>query len=134
MISPLAHVDPSAKIGNNVTIHPFAYIDRNVVIGDDCEIMPYASIMSGTRMGKANRVFQGAVLGAEPQDFHYKGGDTLCVIGDNNVIRENVVVNRATYADGQTQIGNNSFLHEGVHICHDTNVGNLFVLGYGCKV
>ena len=35
MISPLAYVDPSAKIGKNVTIHPFAYIDKNVEIGDD---------------------------------------------------------------------------------------------------
>lgn len=26
MISPLAYVDPSAKIGKNVTIHPFAYL------------------------------------------------------------------------------------------------------------
>ena len=40
MISPLAYVDSSAKIGKNVTIHPFAYIDKNVEIGDDCEIMP----------------------------------------------------------------------------------------------
>ena len=50
MISPLAYVDSSAKIGKNVTIHPFAYIDKNVEIGDDCEIMPHASLMSGTRM------------------------------------------------------------------------------------
>mgnify|MGYP000047670600 CR=1 FL=1 len=35
MISPLAYVDPSAKIGKNVTIHPFAYIDKNVEIGDE---------------------------------------------------------------------------------------------------
>ncbi len=28
MISPLAYVDPSAKIGSNVTVHPFAYITR----------------------------------------------------------------------------------------------------------
>ena len=28
MISPLAYVDPSAKLGKNVTVHPFAYIDR----------------------------------------------------------------------------------------------------------
>lgn len=47
MISPLAYVDPSAKIGKNVTIHPFAYIDKNVEIGDDNVIMPNASIMSG---------------------------------------------------------------------------------------
>ena len=96
MISPLAYVDANAKIGNNVTVHPFAYIDKNVEIGDNCEIMPYASVLSGTRMGKGNRIFQHAVLAAEPQDFKYKGGDTLLVIGDNNVIRENVVINRAT--------------------------------------
>ena len=58
MISPLAHVDPSAKLGENVTIHPFAYIDKNVEIGDGCEIMPYTSIIRGTRMGKNNKVYQ----------------------------------------------------------------------------
>ncbi len=133
MISPLAYVDASAKIGKNVTIHPFAYIDKNVEIGDDCEIMPYASVLSGTRMGKGNRVFQNAVLGAEPQDFKYKGGDTLLVIGDKNVIRENAVINRAT-ADGQTQLGNGNFIHEGVHISHDTKIGNHCVIGYGTKI
>ena len=61
MISPLAYVDASAKLGNNVIVHPFAYIDKNVEIGDNCEIMPYASVLSGTRMGKGNRVFQHAV-------------------------------------------------------------------------
>ena len=42
MISPLAYVDPSAKIGKNVTIHPFVYIDKNVEIGDNNVIMPNA--------------------------------------------------------------------------------------------
>ena len=91
MISPLAYVDASAKLGANVTVHPFAYIDKNVEIGDDCEIMPHVSIMSGTRMGKRNRIFNGAVIAAEPQDFNYKGDDTIVEIGDDNVIRENVV-------------------------------------------
>ena len=106
MISPLAYVDSSAKIGKNVMIHPFAYIDKNVEIGDDCEIMPHASLMSGTRMGNRNRVFNGAVIAAEPQDFFYKGGDTIAVIGDDNVIRENVVINRSSTAEGRTSIGN----------------------------
>ena len=88
MISPLAYVDAGAKLGKNVTVHPFAYIDKNVEIGDNCEIMPYASVLSGTRMGANNRVFQHAVLGAEPQDFKYKGGDTLLLIGDNNVFAD----------------------------------------------
>lgn len=134
MISPLAYVDPSAKIGQHVTIHPFAYIDKNVEIGDNCEIMPYASLMSGTRMGKGNRVFQHAVIAAEPQDFNYKGGDTIAVIGDNNVIREHVVINRATTPEGKTVIGNGNFLHEGVHVSHDTQIGNHSVFGYGSKL
>ncbi len=134
MISPLAYVDSSAKLGKNVIVHPFAYIDKNVEIGDDCVIMPHASLMSGTRMGNRNRVFNGAVIAAEPQDFHYKGGDTLTVIGDDNVIRENVVINRSSTPEGQTVIGNGNFLHEGVHVSHDTKIGNRSVFGYGCKI
>lgn len=134
MISPLAYIDSSAKIGRNVTIHPFAYIDKNVEIGDDCVIMPHASLMSGARMGRNNRVFNGAVISAEPQDFDYKGGDTIVEIGDNNIIRENVVINRATYSTGRTVIGNGNFLHEGVHISHDTHIGNHSVFGYGTKI
>ena len=134
MISPLAYVDAGAKIGTNVTVHPFAYIDKNVEIGDDCEIMPYASIMSGARVGKRNRIFQHAVIAAEPQDFDFKGEATLAVIGDDNIIRENVVINRATHAGGRTVIGNGNFLHEGVHVSHDTQIGNHSVFGYGSKI
>ena len=104
MISPLAYVDAGAKLGANVTVHPFAYIDKNVEIDDNCEIMPHASIMSGARLGKGNRVFNGAVIAAEPQDFKYKGDSTLVVIGDDNVIRENVVINRATTPEGRTVV------------------------------
>lgn len=134
MISPLAYVDPSAEIGKDVTVHPFAYIDKNVVIGDRCEIMPYASIMSGTRMGCGNRVFQGAVVSAVPQDFEFSGEDTLTVVGNDNVIREHVVINRATHKEGKTVIGNGNFLLEGVHISHDTVIHDSCVFGYGSKL
>ena len=125
MISPLAYVDSSAKIGKNVTIHPFAYIDKNVEIGDDCEIMPHASLMSGTRMGNRNRVFNGAVIAAEPQDFFYKGGDTIAVIGDDNVIRENVVINRSSTAEGRTSIG--------VLMSQGSRVGAWAMIQTGCR-
>ncbi len=132
MISTLAYVNPEAKIGSNVTIHPFAYIDKDVVIGDDCVIMPYVSVMAGTRMGKGNKVFQHAVLGAEPQDMKYNGEDTLLIIGDNNHIRENVVIARSIYTDGRaTTIGNDNFLMDKVHICHDVTIANHCVVGIG---
>lgn len=129
MISPLAYVDSSAKIGEKVIIQPFAYIEENVEIGDECVIMSGAKILKGTRIGKGNKVHHNAVLGAEPQDFHYIGEDSHLVIGDYNDIRENVVISRATYSGGCTRIGNENYLMDGVHLCHDVQIGNHCVLG-----
>ena len=134
MISDKAYIAPGAKIGKNVTIYPFAYIEDDVVIGDDCIIFPYVSIMKGTVMGRGNKVYQNTVLGAEPQDFNYKGDETRLVIGDENIFRENVVVNRATFKDGETSIGNRNFFMEGVHISHDAKIDDYVTFGYGTKV
>ncbi len=134
MISPLAYVDPSAKLGKNVTVHPFAYIDKNVEIGDDNEIMPYASLMSGTRMGNGNKVYQGAVIAADPQDFAYKGDDTLAIIGDNNVIRENAVIIRGTFPGHATKIGSGNFIMTVARLSHDVEVGNKCIIGNGSQV
>lgn len=129
MISPLAFVDPTAKIGKNVTVQPFAYIEGDVEIGDDCVIMSNASILKGTRLGKGNKVHQGAVLGSEPQDFHYTGEASRLLVGNYNDIRENVVISRATHKDECTRIGDNNYLMDGVHLCHDVQIGNHCVLG-----
>ena len=134
MISDKAIISPKAKIGNNVTIYPFVYIEDDVEIGDDCVIYPYVSVMNGTRMGRGNKIHQNTVLGAIPQDFSYRGDATILVIGDENIFRENVVVNRATFKDGETRIGNRNFIMEGVHLSHDTHVGDGCVFGYGSKV
>lgn len=134
MISPLAHVDPAAKLGSDVIVHPFAFIDKNVEIGDHCEIMPYASIMSGARMGSYNKVYQGAVISADPQDFRWKGEDTFCYIGDYNVIREHVIINRGITAEGGTRIDSNCWIMAETHIGHDTHIGEHNVLGNGVKI
>ncbi|CCX47585.1 MAG: acyl-ACP--UDP-N-acetylglucosamine O-acyltransferase [Muribaculaceae bacterium] len=134
MISPLAHVDPSAKIGENVTIHPFAFIDANVEIGDGCEIMSYTSVIRGTRMGKNNKVYQGSIIGADPQDFRWKGEESFCFIGDNNVIREHVIINRGISSERGTRIGNDSFIMAETHIGHDTNIKGKCVIGNGVTI
>lgn len=133
-ISPKAEISPKAKIGKNCKIFPFVYIEDYVEIGDNCIIFPFVSILNGTRMGNNNKVHQGAVLGALPQDFNFTGERSELVIGNNNVIRENVVINRATHQGGQTVIGNDNFLMEGSHISHDTKVGDGCVFGYGTKI
>lgn len=134
MISDKAYIDPKARIGKNVTIYPFAYIEGDVEIGDDCVIYPYVSIMNGTRMGRGNKVYQNTVLGAEPQDFSHRGESTRLIIGDENIFRENVVINRATFKTGETRIGNRNFFMEGVHVSHDTKVDDYCTFGYGTKV
>lgn len=134
MISPLAHVDPLAKIGENVTIHPFVCIDKDVEIGDGCEIMSFTSIIRGTRMGKNNKVYQGSKIGADPQDFRWKGEESFCYIGDNNVIRENVIINRGIKAEGGTRVGNNCFIMADVHIGHDSHISDKCVLGNSVKI
>ena len=108
MISPLAYVDPEAKLGKNVTVLPFAYIEKNVEIGDDCVIMSYASILQGTKMGKGNKVHQNAVLG--------------------------VVISRATFAGNATKIGNGNYLMDKVHLCHDVQISNNCVVGIGTTI
>lgn len=133
-ISSQAAVSPKAKIGAGCKIFPFVYIEDNVEIGDNCIIFPFVSILNGTKMGNDNKVHQGTVLGALPQDFEFSGERTELIIGNNNIIRENVVVNRATHAGGQTVIGDDNFLMEGAHISHDTKMGNKNVVGYGTKI
>ncbi len=133
-ISPKADISPKAKIGDNCKIYPFVYIEDDVEIGDNCTIYPFVSILNGTRMGNSNKVFQGAVIAALPQDFNFHGDESFVVLGDHNTIRENVVINRGTYAGGKTVLGNRNFLMEGAHISHDTVVGDGCVFGYGTKI
>lgn len=131
MISPLAHVDPSAKIGKDVTIHPFAYVDADVVIGDGCEIMPYAAIVGGTRIGTNTKIYQGCVIGADPQDFRWKGDKTYCFIGSDTVIREHVIINRGIHSQGGTRVGDGCIVMAQSHIGHDSVLKGRCVLGNG---
>lgn len=135
MISPLAYVDPEAKLGQNVEVGPFAYIEKGVVIGDNCVIKSHASILKGTTMGSGNIVYQNAVIGATPQDFHYvEGTSTKVVIGNDNRIRENVVIAGSTYPDKATIIGDSNFIMDRVHICHDVHIFNKCVVGIGACI
>ena len=109
-ISPRAEIDPRAKIGDNCKIFPFVYIEGDVEIGDECIIFPFTSILNGSRIGKKNKIHQGSVIAALPQDFEFCGEKSECIIGDNNIIRENVIINRATHRGGQTVIGHDNFL------------------------
>ena len=134
MISPLAYVHPEAQIGEGCEIGPFCFIDKDVVIGEGNRLMNSVTLLPGTRMGRGNTLFPGAVIGAIPQDLKFKGEETTAEIGDNNVIRENVTINRGTAAKGKTVVGSNNLLMEGMHVAHDVVVGNGCIIGNATKI
>lgn len=124
-IDTRAAVDPTARIGNNVTIGPFSVIGKDVEIGDGSWIGPHVVINGPTRIGRENRIFQFASIGEIPQDKKYRGEDSRLEIGDRNTIRENATINRGT-ADGGgiTKVGNDNWLMAYIHIAHDCIIGD----------
>ena len=124
-IDPRAIVDPNAKIDDNVTIGPYAVIGPDVEIGAGTWIGPHAVIEGPTRIGRDNKIFQFASIGAEPQDKKYAGEPTVLEIGDRNLFREFVTVNRGTVQGGGiTRGGDDNWIMAYCHIAHDCIVGN----------
>lgn len=125
MIHPTALIDPSAKIGANVSIGAYSVIGAEVEIGDNTVIGPHVVIDGPTRIGRDNRVLQFASLGGDPQDKKFNGERTELVIGDRNLIREFVTINRGTAGGGGlTRVGDDNWLLAYVHVAHDCKVGN----------
>lgn len=127
-ISPLAHINSDAKIGNNVTIDPFAVIGAEVSIGDGTHIMSHAVIMNGSVIGKNCVIYPGAVIAAIPQDLKFVGEKTTVEIGDGTTIRECVTVNRGTKDKWKTVVGKNCLIMAYAHIAHDCILGNNVIL------
>ena len=132
-ISDLAFVHPEAKIGNNNIIGPFCFIDKNTEIGDNNKLLNSVTIHNGARIGSGNEMFPGCSISTKPQDLKYKGEETLCIVGDNNSIRENVTISRGTASKGKTVVGSGNLLMECVHIAHDCIAGNGLIIGNATK-
>lgn len=128
MISPLAYIHPSAKLGEGVEVGPFAYIEENVEIGARTKIMANANVLKGTRIGEDCTIFPGAVVGGIPQDLKYHGEDTLAVIGNRTVIRECATVHRATASKQVTVVGDDCLIMAYCHVAHDCHLGNHIIM------
>lgn len=125
MIHPTAIIDPTAVIADDVKIGPYTVVGANVEIGAGCEIASHVVINGPTKIGRNNRIFQFSSIGEEPQDKKFHGEDTWLEIGDNNLIRESVTINRGTVqGGGLTRVGTNNWIMAYVHIAHDCLIGN----------
>jgi UDP-N-acetylglucosamine acyltransferase len=129
MIDPRAVVSPQAHIAQDVQVGPFTVIGADVVVGAGTWIGPHVVINGPTQIGAGNKIFQFASLGDAPQDKKYNGEPTRLEIGDRNVFRESVTVNRGTTHDqGVTRIGNDNLLMAYSHVAHDCQLGDQIVM------
>jgi len=127
-IHNLAVVDPSAEIGEGVTIGPFTIVGNNVEIGDGTRIDSHAKIGYGARIGKDCHIFHGAVISEIPQDLKFNGEESIAVIGDRTQIREYATIHRGTVHSKKTEVGSDCLLMANVHVAHDCVVGDHVIL------
>lgn len=131
-ISPLAQVDPRAELGDGVEVGPFCHVGPEVSIGNGCRLYSHVTIIGKTTVGERNRFYPGAVIGADPQDVTYRDAPTRTEIGDENIFREGVTVNRAAAKeDCITRVGNRNFLMANAHVAHNCHVYNQAILSNG---
>lgn len=124
-IHPTAVIDPGARLGTDVSVGAFTVIGPEVEIGDGCRIGPHCSFAGPTRIGAGNRFISHVAVGGEPQDKKFAGERTELVIGERNVFREFVTLNRGTGGGGGvTRIGNDNWMLAYTHVAHDCIVGD----------
>jgi UDP-N-acetylglucosamine acyltransferase len=128
-IHPSALVDPAAELGDGVTIGPFAVVGGQVRLGDRVRIDHHASVLGPSVVGADTHVFPFASIGSPPQDLTYKGEPTRLEIGERNVFREFVTINRGTVkGGGLTKIGSGCFFMAYSHVAHDSTIGDRVVM------
>lgn len=123
-----AIVDPTAELGQGVTVGPWAIVGPRVAVGDGTEVGPRVLIERDTTLGEDCLLANGAVLGTDPQDLKFKGEDSTLEVGDRTVVREFATLNRGTAAAGKTVVGSDCLLMAYTHVAHDCELGNHVIL------
>ena len=130
-----ALVDPAAKLARDVTVGPYSVIGPKVEVGEGTWIGAHVVLDGRIKIGRNNKIFHFASLGAPPQDKKYGGEDTAVEIGDGNTIREYVTMNRGTAFDvGVTRVGNDNWIMAYVHFAHDCQIGNHTIFANACQL
>ena len=150
-IHPSAVVDPSAQLGNRVSIQPLAVIEVGAQIGDDtiigagsyvghetiigsgCHIYPHVTIRERSRIGSRVIIHSGVVIGADGFGFEMIDGRHqkiqqlgIVQIDDDVEIGANTTVDRARF--GRTWIQQGVKIDNLVQIAHNVVIGKNTVI------
>jgi UDP-N-acetylglucosamine acyltransferase len=134
-IHPTAIVDPSAKVPASCTIGPYCVIGASVEMGENCQVLSHVVLGGPSKFGSDNQFFPFAVVGGDPQDVTYNGEPTRLEIGDRNIIREYVTINRGTLkGGGVTRVGSDTLIMAYTHVGHDSVIGDHSMLINGATL
>jgi UDP-3-O-[3-hydroxymyristoyl] glucosamine N-acyltransferase len=151
-ISPLASIDPTASLGDDVHIGPFAVIGAGVrlgarvvveshavigagaSVGDDSTLRAHVSVRQGVEVGARVLLHDGVVIGADgfgfarrPDGTHQKIPQTgRVVIEDDVEIGAQSAVDRP--AVGETRIGRGTKIDNLVQVAHGVRIGRNVLL------
>jgi UDP-N-acetylglucosamine acyltransferase len=128
LIHPTSLVAAGARLGPGTRVGPYAIVEDETDLGPGCEVRAHAVVKRYARLGEANVVYEGAVVGGEPQDLSFQGGPSGLRLGDRNTLREGVTIHRANKPGGETTLGSDCFLMAYVHVAHDCHVGDRVIM------
>ena len=150
-IHPSAVVDPSARLGERVSVQPHAVIEAGTTIGDDtiigagsyighetvmgsaCRIYPLVTIRERSCIGARVIIHSGSVIGADGFGFEMIDGRQqkiqqlgIVQIDDDVEIGANTTVDRARF--GRTWIQQGVKIDNLVQIAHNVVIGKNSVI------
>ena len=150
-IHPSAVVDPSARLGERVSVQPHAVIEAGTMIGDDtiigagsyighetvigsaCRIYPLVTIRERSCIGSRVIIHSGSVIGADGFGFEMIDGRQqkiqqlgIVQIDDDVEIGANTTVDRARF--GRTWIQQGVKIDNLVQIAHNVVIGKNSVI------
>jgi len=126
-IHPTAVVDPAAQLGPGTVVGPYCVIAAQVSLGENCWLQHHVTLCGPLQAGHGNKFYAYCSIGQQTQDLKYKGEPTYLEIGDENIFREFVTLNRSTAGTGCTRVGSRGNFLAYSHIGHDCAVGDAVI-------
>ena len=128
-VHPTALVDRRASIHPSCEVGPYCVIGPDVELGEGCVLVSHVNLEGPAKIGSNNKFFPFSSVGTAPQDLTYAGEPTRLEIGEHNVIREFVTINRGTVKGGGiTRVGNHTLIMAYTHVAHDCQIGDHVIL------
>lgn len=129
-VHPTAIVDSEVQMGDGVEIGPYCVITGKVVLRDGVRLVGNVNIQGPVEIGVNTRVYPGAAIGFEPQDYKFKPGSPTAgvVIGSETIIREHVTIHSASNDHTATRVGDRTMMMVGSHAGHDVKIGSDVVI------